>query len=139
MTEREAQTRCQCGEGNTTEVTYKRQPRHAGTTKFTLGKMVHFALDAITSFAYVPLQLASYLGFVMALISAAAILAVIALRLLGSSQPLLGQATTLVSVLFLGGAQLICLGIIGEYLGRIYDEVKHRPLYLVAQRWDAES
>ena len=86
MTEREAQTRCQCGEGNTTEVTYKRQPRHAGTTKFTLGKMVHFALDAITSFAYVPLQLASYLGFVMALISAAAIIAVVAFRLLGSDR-----------------------------------------------------
>ena len=118
-----------------TGVTYKRQPRYAGTTKFTLGKMVRFALDAITSFSYMPLQLASYLGFVMALISAAAIVAVIALRLLGSSRPLLGQATTLVSVLFLGGVQLICLGIIGEYLGRIYDEVKHRPLYLVAQRW----
>jgi dolichol-phosphate mannosyltransferase len=118
-----------------TGVTYKRQPRYAGTTKFTVGKMVRFALDAITSFSYMPLQLASYLGFVMALISAAAIVAVIALRLLGSSRPLLGQATTLVSVLFLGGVQLICLGIIGEYLGRIYDEVKHRPLYLVAQRW----
>jgi dolichol-phosphate mannosyltransferase len=86
LTEREAQTRCQCGEGNTTEVTYTRQPRHAGTTKFTLGKMVHFALDAITSFAYVPLQLASYLGFVMALISATAIIAVVAFRLLGSDR-----------------------------------------------------
>jgi dolichol-phosphate mannosyltransferase len=71
----------------------------------------------------------------MAAISALAILAVIGLRLFGAGTPLLGQATTLVTVLFLGGVQLICLGIIGEYLGRIYDEVKGRPLYLVDKKW----
>ncbi len=100
--------------------------------------MLHFALDAITGFSYVPLQLASYLGLVVALISALAIAAVVALRLFGAQPPLVGQATTLVAVLFLGGVQLICLGIVGEYLGRIYDEVKHRPLYLVAERWGRE-
>lgn len=117
-----------------TGVSYKRHPCYAGSSKFTLGKMVRFALGAITGFSYAPLQLASYLGFTIALLSALAIVIVVALRLLGSSQPLLGQATTLVSVLFLGGVQLICLGIVGEYLGRIYDEVKRRPLYLVDQR-----
>ncbi|MBX3082826.1 MAG: glycosyltransferase family 2 protein [Anaerolineae bacterium] len=118
-----------------TGVNYARQPRFAGASKFTFGKMIQFALEAITSFSYFPLQLASYLGFVMAGISGLSIVAVILLRLFGSAAPLLGQATTLVSVLFLGSIQLICLGIIGEYLGRIYDEVKQRPLYLVDQTW----
>lgn len=122
-----------------TGVSYKRHPRYAGSSKFTLGKMVRFALDAITGFSYAPLQLASYLGFTIALLSALAIVIVVALRLLGSSQPLLGQATTLVTVLFLGGVQLICLGIVGEYLGRIYDEVKRRPLYLIDQRWGCDE
>ncbi|MFN8417656.1 MAG: hypothetical protein U0528_00180 [Anaerolineae bacterium] len=71
----------------------------------------------------------------MAGISALAIIAVILLRLFGSNAPLFGQATTLIAVLFLGGIQLICLGIIGEYLGRMYDEVKARPLYLVQETW----
>jgi len=97
--------------------------------------MLPFALDAITSFSYFPLQMATYLGFFIAAISLIAILIVVLLRLFGHSQPLTGQATTLVAVLFLGGVQLISLGIIGEYLGRIYDEVKGRPLYLVDQKW----
>ncbi len=118
-----------------TGITYKRQPRFAGKTSFTIAKMWRFALDAITGFSYVPLQLATYLGLVVALLSGLAIFAVIVLRLFGAGQPLLGQATTLVAVLFMGAIQLICLGIIGEYLGRIYDEVKRRPLYLVSQRW----
>ena len=122
-----------------TGVTYHRQPRFAGSSTFTFAKMLRFALDAITSFSYLPLQLASYLGFAIALLSAVAILVAVALRLLGASQPLLGQATTLVAVLFLGGVQLIGLGIIGEYLGRIHDEVKHRPLYVIAQRWDGTN
>lgn len=75
----------------------------------------------------------------MAGLSALAIILVILLRLFGPSAPLLGQATTLVAVLFMGGVQLICLGIIGEYLGRIYDEVKGRPLYLIDQLWGFEG
>jgi len=82
----------------------------------------------------VPLQLATYLGFVIAAISAIAILVVVLLRLFAPHE-LTGQATTLVAVLFLGGVQLISLGIIGEYLGRIYDEVKGRPLYLIDKTW----
>ncbi len=118
-----------------TGVYYKRRARYAGETKFTVRKMTRFALDAITSFSYFPLQLATYLGFTIAGISLIAVVAVILIRLFGPHTPLLGQATTLVAVLFLGGVQLISLGIIGEYLGRIYDEVKGRPLYLVDKKW----
>ena len=115
-----------------TGVEYKRAPRHAGETKYPLSKMLRFALDGITSFSYLPLQLATYFGFLVAVISMLALIAVVILRLTGSQTNFYGQASTLVSVLFLGGIQLIFLGIIGEYLGRIYDEVKQRPLYIVA-------
>ena len=119
-----------------TGVEYERASRFAGESKFgSVRQMLPFALDAITSFSYLPLQLATYLGFLIAVISGLAILAVILIRLFGPENPLIGQATTLVSVLFLGGVQLISLGIIGEYLGRIYDEVKGRPLYLVDKKW----
>lgn len=117
-------------------LTYERQARFAGESKFrSVRQMLPFALDAITSFSYFPLQLATYLGFFIAAISLIAIVVVILLRLFGQHQELTGQATTLVAVLFLGGVQLISLGIIGEYLGRIYDEVKGRPLYLVDRKW----
>lgn len=123
-----------------TGVPYERSARYAGESKFSsVRQMLPFAIDAITSFSYVPLQLATYMGFGLAAISLLAILVVIALRLFGPSDPLLGQATTLVTVLFLGGVQLISLGIIGEYLGRIYDEVKGRPLYLIDETWGFEE
>lgn len=117
-------------------VPYRRQKRFAGETKYSLGKMVRFALTAVTSFSYFPLQLATYIGFVSAGVSALAIPIVIALRLMGS-QAFFGQATTLLAVLFLGGVQLISLGILGEYVGRLYDEAKGRPLYIIAT--DTES
>jgi dolichol-phosphate mannosyltransferase len=113
-------------------VPYRRAARSAGETKYPLRKMLRFALDGITSFSYLPLQLATYLGFIVAGISVVGIILTIILRLSGS-EAFFGQASTLVSVLFLGGVQLIFLGIIGEYLGRIYDEVKRRPLYIVAE------
>jgi dolichol-phosphate mannosyltransferase len=123
-----------------TGVPYQRKARFAGESKFSsVRQMLPFALDAITSFSYLPLQLATYLGFSLAALSALAIIVVILLRLLGPSNPLAGQATTLVIVLFLGGVQLISLGIIGEYLGRIYDEVKGRPLYLVDKSWGVDA
>ena len=112
-------------------VEYERAARFAGETKYPLRKMLRLANNAITSFSHVPLQLATYTGFALAGLSLIGVLATIILRLSGSSA-FFGQATTLVSVLFLGGIQLIFLGIIGEYLGRIYDEVKNRPLYIVA-------
>lgn len=121
-----------------TGVKYNRDARTAGVTKYPFRKMVRFALDAITSFSYLPLQLATYAGFTIAGISAVAMILAIILRLL-DSDIFYGQATTLVSVLFLGGIQLIFLGVIGEYLGRIYDEVKHRPLYIVAERRGVEE
>lgn len=114
-----------------TGVEYMRQERHAGETKYTLRKMLRLAWDAITGFSYLPLQLATYLGFGIAGLSALAIVLVVYLRAFTDAEPLKGQATTLVVVLFLGSVQLISLGIVGEYLGRIYDEVKGRPLYLV--------
>ena len=121
-------------------VTYHREARYAGDAKFTsVKKMLPFALDAITSFSYFPLQLATIMGFITAALSVIAILAVILIRLLAPHEPLLGQATTLVVVLFLGSVQLISLGIIGEYLGRIYDEVKGRPLYLIQESWGLED
>ncbi|HET9224160.1 MAG TPA: glycosyltransferase family 2 protein [Roseiflexaceae bacterium] len=116
-----------------TGVTYRRDARKAGETKYPLRKMIRFALDGITAFSYLPLQLATYLGFTVATLSLLGLIAVIILRLTGSGDAFYGQASTLVSVLFLGGIQLIFLGIIGEYLGRIYDEVKRRPLYIVAE------
>ncbi len=121
-------------------VTYDRHARHAGATHHSsLRKMIPFALNAITGFSYFPLQLATYFGFIIAGISAVAIFAVLFLRLFVANTQLTGQATTLVAVLFLGGVQLISLGIIGEYLGRIYDEVKGRPLYLIDQSWGIDN
>ncbi|MEZ4661761.1 MAG: glycosyltransferase family 2 protein [Caldilineaceae bacterium] len=115
-------------------VEYERQERFAGETKYPLRKMLRLANNAITGFSYLPLQLATYFGFGLAILSLLGILLTIALRMSGSHF-FEGQATTLVSVLFLGGIQLIFLGIIGEYLGRIYDEVKNRPLYIVSRAY----
>ena len=115
-----------------TGVGYKRAARHAGETKYPFKKMMRLALNAITGFSYFPLQVATYIGFISAGIAAVAIPVVIYLRLTGS-QAFFGQATTLISVLFLGGVQLISLGILGEYIGRLYDEAKGRPLYIVRE------
>ena len=116
-------------------VPYKRAPRHAGVTKYPFKKMLKLALNAITGFSYFPLQLATYFGFAAAGLAIIAIPVVIIMRLVGQGT-FLGQATTLIAVLFLGGVQLISLGVLGEYLGRIYDEVKGRPLYIVRKGID---
>jgi len=121
-----------------TGVYYTREERFAGETKYPLRKMVKFASDAITGFSFFPLQLATYLGFVIAALSGLGVFGVVLARLFGN-QAFFGQATTLVMVLFLGGVQLISLGIIGEYLGRIYDEVKGRPMYVVNEAVGFES
>jgi len=121
-----------------TGVTYKRAARAVGETKYPLDKMIKFASDAITSFSYLPLQLAMYLGFIAAALSILAIPIVIVLRASGS-QAFLGQATTLIAVLFLGGVQLISLGILGEYIGRLYDQSKGRPLYIVRDAPEGEK
>lgn len=112
-------------------VTYHRAKRYAGESKYPFKKMIKLAWNAVTGFSYVPLQLATYLGFIVAALAIILIPIVVFLRLMGTE--LIGQATTLISTLFLGGVQLICIGIIGEYLGRIYDEVKARPLYVTRE------
>ncbi len=119
-------------------VEYKRAARFAGETKYPFRKMLKFATDAITSFSYLPLQMAMYLGFISAGISILVIPVVIAMRLAGS-QAFFGQASTLIAVLFLGGVQLISLGILGEYVGRLYDEAKGRPLYIVSHSPDEDE
>ncbi|MBI3167212.1 MAG: glycosyltransferase family 2 protein [Chloroflexi bacterium] len=111
-------------------VTYKRAARHAGVTKYPFKKMFRLAINAITSFSYFPLQVATFFGFFSAGISILAIPVVIVMRMAGNGA-FFGQATTLIAVLFLGGVQLISLGILGEYVGRLYDEAKGRPLYIV--------
>ena len=116
-------------------VEYDRKERYAGKTKYPFSKMLKLALNAITSFSYFPLQMATYLGFISAGVSILAIPVVAYLRL-SRGGALLGQATTLIAVLFLGGVQLITLGILGEYIGRIYDEAKGRPLYIVSEAPD---
>ena len=115
-----------------TGIKYDRQERYAGSTQYPFRKMLKFLSDAITGFSYTPLQLATTLGFWVSGIALLAMPVVVVLRLLGNDF-FTGQATTLIAVLFLGGVQLISLGIIGEYLGRIYDEVRSRPLYLVSE------
>jgi glycosyltransferase involved in cell wall biosynthesis len=121
-----------------TGLPYKRAARYAGETKYPLKKMIRFASDAITGFSYFPLQLATYLGFIAAGLSILAIPVVIIARLAGS-QTFLGQASTLIAVLFLGGVQLISLGILGEYIGRLYDEARGRPLYIVREEPENQS
>ncbi len=112
-------------------VRYDRQERFAGETHYPLSKMMRFALDAITGFSYVPLQLATTMGFILAGLSLLGILVAAVLRILNVA--IQGQTTTLIVVLLLGGIQLIFLGVVGEYLGRIYDEVRARPLYITRE------
>ncbi len=113
-------------------VPYARDARYAGETKYTLGRMVRFSTDAILSFSDRPLQIATWLGLLISTLAFIAIPVVLVLRVLGNYLP--GFSTITIAVLLLGGIQLICIGIIGEYVGRIYDEVKGRPLYLVRAR-----
>jgi len=118
-------------------VPFVRQERHAGVTKYPLRKMLRFSFDAITSFSSRPLQWATFLGFFFSLVAFLAIPLTIIARYANIFER--GVPTTIIAVLLLGGIQLITLGIIGEYVGRIYDEVKHRPLYVVGERINIEE
>jgi glycosyltransferase involved in cell wall biosynthesis len=119
-----------------TAISYKRDPRYAGETKYPIRKMLRFSLDAIASFSHLPLQIATYLGFLFAGIAFIAIPIVIILHFTGGYLPGFGSIT--ITILMIGGLQLIALGLIGEYVGRIYDEVKHRPLYIVREERRAQ-
>lgn len=113
-----------------TNIYYHREPRLAGKTSWNYWRLWNFAVEGITSFSQVPLQLASYLGFmVSALAFVYAIYLIISTLIYGSSVK--GYPSMMVTLLFLGGIQLIALGVIGEYLGRIYEESKQRPIYLL--------
>jgi hypothetical protein len=116
-------------------VSYSRQPRQAGTSKFGYWKLWTFALDGITSTSTVPLRVWSYLGGLIAFF-ALAWAAFITVRTLVLGIDLPGYASIIVAVLFLGGLQLLSLGIIGEYVGRILVEAKQRPIYVVREDVD---
>ncbi len=119
---------------NQVAIEYDRDVRHTGKTKYPLPKMIRFAMDGITSFSDIPLRFASYFGFTVSAVAFIYALIVVAFKLFSLKPPgyTPGWASTIVAVLFLGGVQLMSLGILGEYLGRVYDEVKGRPLYLIS-------
>jgi len=120
-----------------TGVTYERDARLHGESKYPLSKMLKFAIDGVTSFSEIPLRFATYLGFGVSLLAFVYAIVVLALKIFGLNEP--GYTSIMAAILFLGGVQLITIGIVGEYLGRIYDQVKQRPLYLVASVEGARS
>jgi dolichol-phosphate mannosyltransferase len=114
-----------------TGVVYDRDKRFAGETKYPYRKMLKFALDGITSFSTLPLKLATWLGYASSALAFLYLASVFVQKLLGNTVQ--GWATIMVALLFLGGVQLIALGIIGEYLGRLFNESKPRPMYVVEE------
>ncbi|GAC1583544.1 MAG: glycosyltransferase family 2 protein [Candidatus Elarobacter sp.] len=115
-----------------TGIEYDRAERHAGASKYPFSKMLGFAIDGITAFSEIPLRIATWFGFIVSGVAFVVAMYEIALRIFtGYNYP--GYTSTIFAILFLGGVQLIGIGILGEYVGRIYDEIKGRPLYLVAE------
>ena len=112
---------------------YRREPRFAGTTKYPLRKMLRFASDGIVSFSSVPLKIATHVGFLCAAAALLGIVYAFVLRVF-TAVWVPGWTLLFIAVLFLGGVQLLSLGIIGEYVGRIFEESKQRPLYVVRER-----
>ena len=109
---------------------YDRDKRYGGEVKYTLTKLMKLALDGIFSFSYFPLQLASYTGFIISIVSFLGIIVYLYRKIFVGGEPQ-GFPTLVILILFMGGIQLVFLGVIGEYIGRIYDEVKKRPTYVV--------
>ncbi|CVK19377.1 glycosyltransferase family 2 protein [Sporomusa sphaeroides] len=116
-----------------TSIPYLRNRRHKGITSFNYWKLWNFALEGITSFSFVPLQLATYVGFLTALFSGVYIAYIIVKTWL-YGDPVAGYPSMMVAIFFFGGAQLMTLGVIGEYIGRIYNESKRRPLYFIRKK-----
>jgi len=112
-------------------VEYEREERFAGETKYPLRKMIKFALDGITSFSSLPLKFASWLGYVASALAFVYMISVFVQKWMGYT--IEGWATIMVAMLFVGGVQLICLGIMGEYIGRIFNEIKPRPIYVLQE------
>jgi glycosyltransferase involved in cell wall biosynthesis len=113
-------------------IEYPRSSRHSGEPKYTFGKLMKLALDGLLSFSMLPLRLAAYAGLSIAAVSFLAAMYYLWGRLM-SDKTIPGFATTIIVVLFLGGVQLVTLGIVGEYIGRMYEEIKARPLYVVRE------
>ncbi len=120
-------------------VEYHRAPRLAGITKFSLFKMIRFALDGIFSFSILPLRLATWTGFAASGLAVFGIIIVLLEKFFGVVGLVRGWSSAMIAELFIGGVQLICLGIIGEYVGRIYGESKRRPLYIVKEKMGFEA
>lgn len=120
-------------------LTYERESRYAGTTKFSYGKMMKFAFDGITSFSDKPLRVAGKMGMLVTLCSFLFMIWLIVSKLVNPASSIQGWTSLLVLILFLGGVQLISIGVLGEYIGRIYRETKARPLYVVADRHGFDS
>lgn len=118
-------------------VSYVRDKRYAGETKYPYRKMVKFATDGITSFSTAPLRLASLFGYLVSFLAFLYLCSVFVQKAMGNTVQ--GWATIMVGMLFLGGVQLICLGIIGEYIGRIFNEVKPRPIYVIEEVYNFED
>jgi dolichol-phosphate mannosyltransferase len=118
-----------------TGVTYSRDKRYAGVTKYPYRKMVKFAFDGITSFSTAPLKLATWSGYGASLLAFLYLISVFVQKLLGYTVD--GWATIMVALLFLGGVQLVCLGILGEYVGRVFTEIKPRPMYILEEILEA--
>lgn len=118
---------------NQVPVYYHREERHAGRTSYPYSKMLKFAWDGITSFSNTPLRIATYFGFGVSVFAFAMILYALYQKYI-NHDVIQGWTSLMISVLFIGGVQLLCLGIIGEYIGRILDNVKDRPVYLVKEK-----
>lgn len=122
-----------------TAVRFERDPRFAGEVKYTFRKSLSLAINSLVSFSRIPLRVASYIGLISAAFSILMACLVLYWRLEDPNSPLTGFATIAIAVFFLGSVQLICIGILGEYVGRIYEEVKGRPLYTLAEVGGFES
>ena len=109
---------------------YERQNRHAGETKYSYSKMFKFAMDGISGFSNLPLKMATWLGFITAGIAVLMFVRTLYVRLF-TNDFVVGWTSMMVTILFLGGVQLICIGILGEYIGRVLDNVKGRPSYII--------
>jgi polyisoprenyl-phosphate glycosyltransferase len=121
-----------------TSIYYDRHPRYSGTTKWNYWRLWNFALEGFVSFSSIPLRIWSYIGLFFATYSFLhAIFLIVRTLVYGRDWP--GYASTMVAILFIGGVQLISLGVIGEYLGRVYNEVKGRPLYIVRNRFGLDE
>ncbi|MCD4744363.1 MAG: hypothetical protein K8R67_18015, partial [Desulfobacteraceae bacterium] len=122
-----------------------RSARAAGEVKYTFRKLIKLALDGIFSFSTVPLRIATYFGFAVSLVALLGVIFTFLQRIFADLflriglGPVPGFATTVIAILFLGGVQLVCIGTIGEYMGRIYDEAKGRPLWTIREILDAEQ